>query len=77
MPLERGAHLLLASDGFMRLADVYRRHRPEHLPGLVRRHGIAALLSELREIEAADPDCHAIPRAKPRDDASAMLIAVV
>jgi hypothetical protein len=76
MALPGGAHLLLASDGFMRLADVYGRYRLGELPGVVRRKGLAALMAELRGIESADPDCHAVARAKPSDDASAMLIAV-
>lgn len=76
IPLTSGTHLLLASDGFMRLADVYRRYRGPQLLGEGRRRGLAAVVAEMRELEAADPECLAIPRAKPRDDASAMLLAV-
>ncbi len=76
IPLTPGTHLLLASDGFMRLADVYRRYRGPQLLGEGRRRGLAAIVTEMRVLEAADPECLAIPRAKPRDDASAMLLAV-
>ena len=75
-PVEPGALILLASDGFTRLTDVYGRHGLGDLVDLAVRRGLADLLAEIRAIEAEDPQCLLIPRAKPRDDASAMLIEV-
>ena len=70
--LKPGAELLLMTDGFYRLVDVYGRYDDESLLVAARRVGLEALYDELREIEAGDPECCAYPRGKARDDAAAL-----
>jgi hypothetical protein len=72
-----GDTLLLASDGLMRLVDVYRRRSATELLTMARRDGLAAILAELREIETADARCRTFPRAKARDDATGLLVRLV
>ena len=73
--LDQPVEVLLCSDGLYRLVDVYHALRPDELlrravaPG-----GLAALYSELRAIEAADPDCRRYPRIKSADDAAAVCL---
>lgn len=71
-----GARLLLATDGFMRLTDLFGRYTWDELFDLANRDGLAALLAELRQMEMADGDCLHVPRTKPHDDASAILLEV-
>jgi hypothetical protein len=68
--------LLLATDGFYRLIDTYRAYSPDSLIKAAGLGGLAELGQELRRIEAADPICLSYPRLKPRDDATAVLIAI-
>lgn len=70
----RGTRALLASDGLMRLSDVYRRFTRAELFDRAWRYGLGDLMRELRAIEAADAEALAHPRAKVNDDASAMLL---
>ena len=65
---------LLVSDGFYRLVDTFRAY-PDDAALLARAlaRGLAPLLAELRALEDADPECVAVPRLKPRDDATALL----
>jgi hypothetical protein len=72
----RGTVLLLATDGLMRLVDVFRRYDLAGLVAAARSHGLAALAEELRGLERADLECLAHPRTKPHDDASAILLEV-
>lgn len=67
-------HLLLATDGFYRLVDAYGALDEDGLVAACVERGLAAVLAELRAIEAADPDCRRHPRFKPRDDATAVLL---
>ena len=69
-----GDAVLLASDGFMRLADVFARYRTRELFAAAETRGLASLIDELREIEAGDAACLAYPRAKMSDDATAILL---
>jgi hypothetical protein len=71
-----GMRLLLATDGLMRLVDMFGRYTGDELVDLAGRAGLAALASELREMEKADGDCVHVPRTKPHDDASAILIEI-
>lgn len=66
--------VLLMSDGFYRLADVFDRYDDDRLMDAARAQGLAALYEELRGLEAADPDGATYPRGKPRDDATAVLL---
>jgi hypothetical protein len=68
---------LLATDGFMRLVDLFGRYTPDEVMCLAGGIGLAKLARELREMEAADGDCLHVPRTKPHDDASAILLEIV
>ena len=68
------ARILLASDGIMRLCDVFHRYDAQSLFEAAWTHGLAPLLTELRALEAADDDCRRFPRAKTSDDATALLL---
>lgn len=74
--LDRGAAVLLASDGLMRLVDVYRALTIEDLVARARGEGLAALGRELRRIEAGDGANLAYPRAKTSDDATGLLLTI-
>lgn len=77
VPAIAGARLLLATDGFMRLVDLFGRYTPDEVMCLAGGIGLAKLARELREMEAADGDCLHVPRTKPHDDASAILLEIV
>jgi hypothetical protein len=70
-------HLLLATDGFYRLVDTYRMLTASELMQAALERGLAPLHAELRRLEDPDPECLAFPRLKARDDATAVLVAVV
>src|SRR5258708_6217051 len=76
LELEGPATLLLATDGFYRLVDVYAAYSVDSLLKAASLLGLAELGRELRQIERADPNCRAHPRLKPMDDATAVLIAI-
>lgn len=69
-----GARVLLASDGLMRLVDIFRRYTNQELFEAIIARGLADLAEELRALEHEDADCVAFPRAKRHDDASGLLI---
>jgi serine/threonine protein phosphatase PrpC len=71
-----GAHLLLASDGFLALASDYAAYDVPGLMAAALEKGLAALGEELRAIEAADPGGDKYPRFKKSDDATAVLLKV-
>ena len=71
-----GTELLLASDGFMRLVDVFQRHDAQSLLSAAREHGLKRLAEELRAMETADRTGSAHPRVKSTDDASALLLRI-
>lgn len=66
--------LLLTSDGFSRLADVYGRYDFDQLMAAACSRGLKVLFEELRGSEADDEGCAAYPRGKVRDDATAVLL---
>ena len=70
----RGGHVLLASDGFWRLVDPYGVLTADALMDAVVARGPAAVLADLRAIEAGDAACVRFPRLKVRDDATAVLL---
>ncbi|MFN8722935.1 MAG: hypothetical protein ACK5YI_19095 [Rhodospirillales bacterium] len=72
--LEGGGHVLLASDGFWRLVDPYGVLTADALMDAVVARGPAAVLADLRAIEAGDAACVRFPRLKVRDDATAVLL---
>jgi len=69
-----GTRVLLCSDGYWRLVDHFHRYDAAGLLRASFEHGPDALLDELRAAEAADPDCLAVPRIKPMDDATAQIL---
>lgn len=71
-----GARLLLASDGLMRLVDVFRRYRAKDLFAAAWSAGLQPLFDELRALEAEDGDCRRFPRAKVSDDTTALLVRI-
>jgi hypothetical protein len=74
--VEKGAHLLLASDGFLALASDYGAYDAMGLLKAAKAKGLAALGRELRAIEAADPDGNRFARFKKSDDSTALLLEV-
>lgn len=69
-----GTRILLCSDGYWRLVDHFQRYDAAGLLQVSFERGPEALLDELRALEAADPDCLAVPRIKPMDDATALIL---
>ncbi len=76
MSLDPGTHVLLATDGFMRLVDVFSRYDAKGLIDATRSLGLIALLGELRAIEHDDIAGDTHPRVKVSDDASALLLEI-
>ncbi|KQM57177.1 MULTISPECIES: hypothetical protein [unclassified Sphingomonas] len=71
-----GDELLLMSDGMVALVDAYGRHDADSLFAAVRAHGLAALGTELRDIERDDAACLRFPRFKVSDDATALWLRI-
>jgi hypothetical protein len=69
-------YLLLLSDGFYRLVDVFAAVTPAGLMQAALAKGLRRLCLELRGLEDADRACSKYLRVKAYDDASAILIAV-
>jgi hypothetical protein len=72
----KGAHLLLASDGFLALASDYGAYDAAGLLRAAKEKGLAAMGEELRDIENADADGNRFARFKKSDDATALLLQV-
>lgn len=69
-----GALLLLMSDGFAALAEMYLHHSPAELVSAAADSGLAPLLRNLRRIEQVeDPHAERFARFKRSDDATAIL----
>jgi hypothetical protein len=67
--------LLLASDGFSRVIDIFHLYRGwRGLFAAVRREPLSTPLSKLRSAEAADPESRHFPRLAPHDDATALYL---
>lgn len=72
-----GAALLLASDGFGALIDLYGRYGAGDLIEAAVRDGLAPLGREVRRVETEiDPSGRRFPRFKRSDDATALLLRV-
>lgn len=74
IPAPRPSHLLLATDGFAALSDVYGAYDPAGLVTAAVTQGLAPLVAELRAIETADQSGARHPRWKRSDDATAVLL---
>lgn len=72
-----GSLVLLASDGFLALGTDYGLYDADALVAAAKARGLAAMLDELRAIEAGDAEGVRYPRFKTSDDATAMLLEVV
>ena len=72
--MQEGGHVLLATDGLMRLVDVFGCYNARNLLDAAVSNGLEALLRELRGIETSDADGHRYPRAKAYDDATGLLL---
>jgi hypothetical protein len=62
----------LLSDGATRITDLYGVLTWSTVIDVIRDHGPAALISQVRAVEDADPDGQRWPRDKPRDDATVL-----
>ncbi len=69
-----GGHALLASDGLMRLVDVFRLFTALELFAAARHDGLTPLIQKLRKVEYDDIHGHRYPRAKVHDDATGLLL---
>lgn len=67
-------HILLASDGYYRLVDIYGAMSDVELVRRTAQSGAERMLAELRAIEAKDAQGALHPRLKMADDATALLL---
>jgi hypothetical protein len=70
-----GAPIVLATDGFMRLVDVFAAYSDDQLYGRLAAGQGRDLMEELRERERGDLMAGAYPRVKTHDDATFLVIA--
>lgn len=74
-PCRGPAHLLLASDGFSALVELYKQMEAAALIDAALASGLEPLARDLRRIETEiDPDGAHFPRFKRSDDATALLL---
>lgn len=76
VPASAVRRILLASDGYYRLVDVYGAFGDAELIEHTELQGAEQLLGRLREIEQSDPEARRYPRLKASDDATAVLLRV-
>jgi|SRR5688572_4743352 len=76
MPLREIDHVLIASDGFFRLVNVFHAYDESGLVAAACARGLSTLCAELRSREDDDPDCRSYPRLKAKDDATAVLARI-
>jgi Stage II sporulation protein E (SpoIIE) len=73
--LASGTIVLLTSDGFSALVDLYRHVDAKGLVETALSFGLESLVREARRIETeVDPDGRSFPRFKQSDDATALLV---
>lgn len=75
--MPKGTRLLVMSDGFARLDEIFGVYSREALLDAAFAKGLQALTHELRALEDGDSACDRFPRMKARDDASALLACAV
>jgi hypothetical protein len=73
--IDRDRQLVLATDGFLRLSDLFGEHDDASLHRSVLEGETQALLSTLRRLERTDPLCQEHLRVKMHDDATVMAVA--
>lgn len=76
-PCIAGDELLLMTDGFVAVTDLYRLIDQAALPGLLTEGGLSGIAARLRAAEADDADCMRWPRFKQGDDATAIWLRAV
>jgi serine/threonine protein phosphatase PrpC len=76
MQLTPGDQVLLMTDGYTRLFDVFEAATISNIVDLSARLGLAEMMKRLRMLETDDPECAKFPRIKCHDDASALLIDI-
>lgn len=76
LPCAAGDEVLLMSDGFAALVDVYTAYDQEGLFGALATEGLAGLALRLRAIEQNDADFTRFPRFKGSDDATALWLRI-
>ncbi len=71
-----GDQVLLASDGLMRIVDMFHALDHRGLVESIQQFGFAGVLNILRALEQGDPLCINFPRIKQMDDATGLLLKV-
>lgn len=66
-------HILLASDGFFRIVDMYKLYSVGELLSKAIKHGLGSIYNELSNLENIDNLCLKYPRIKVSDDITALL----
>ncbi|TAJ72705.1 MAG: hypothetical protein EPO51_08000 [Phenylobacterium sp.] len=74
-PAPAPVDVLLMTDGFSRLVEVYGAYDWDGLMDRALENGLEPLYDELRGIEAADEACSRFQRFKARDDATAVMLS--
>ncbi|WP_069999258.1 hypothetical protein [Cellulosilyticum sp. I15G10I2] len=75
IPVEDKMEVLMMSDGFSQIQDVFYKFRNEReLISFVSANGLQAAYAELCELQAADPECEKFPRLKRSDDCTALFL---
>jgi hypothetical protein len=72
--IEAGRPVALATDGFMRLVDVFGSYSDEALYAALAAGGAEDLMRELREFEAEEGSLESCPRVKVHDDATVVVL---
>ncbi len=74
--VEPGDEVLLMSDGFYRLVNVFGKISESGIFDIARDNGLEELGARLRITERSDPECIDHPRFKVSDDATALFIRI-
>ncbi len=75
LELGRPSEILLCTDGFYRAVDHYGLYNDDELiDACAASGGVKTVLQQIRDAEAADPDCERFLRFKPADDATAVML---
>jgi hypothetical protein len=75
-PCQAGDDVILMTDGFAAITDLYGLMTPDELAGSLRNDGLVGIARRLREAEAADAACIRWPRFKRGDDATAIWLRI-
>lgn len=73
VPLQPGSRFAVASDGFLRLVELFDVAGPEHLLAMAGPDDWAHWLTRLRDLEAEPGSLPRFPRVKVHDDASVVV----